>query len=147
MLGSERGSMFKLLRSLFRPQVGEVSYRHDELGLLRLDGSLWSGAVARDALEIKLFVGGTTRGPDDRLLASLQDVIKDFAERERIARVFIASHDSLIDANSFRFCSINVFWPKRPECYYFEYEMVGDEQAIWRVEFEGVAPKYLGRDD
>jgi hypothetical protein len=139
--------MFKLLRSLFQPQVSEVTVQHDELGLLRLDGSLWSGAIVSEGREIQFCIAGTMLAPDEQLVANLQRIIKHFADREGAARAFIASHDPRIDANSFSFCSINVLWPKRPECYYFEYQMVEDEYGIWRVEFEGVEPMYLGRDD
>jgi hypothetical protein len=139
--------MFKLLKDLFQRQVSDTTIQHVELGLLKLDGSLWSGAFVWDGREIQFCIAGTRLGPDDRLVATLQEVIHEFAERERMARAFIASHDSLIDAEDFTFCSINVLWPKRPECYIFEYRMVEDEYGIWRVEFQGVEPKYLGRDD
>ena len=140
-------AMFKLLRSLFQLQGSEVSIQRSDLGVLKLDGSLWSGAVVRNGRKIKLWIAGTRLGPDDRLVASVKEVLQQFAELESAARAFVTSHDSRIDATLFTFCSINVLWRKRPECYYFEYQMVGDENGTWRVEFEGVEPKHLGRDD
>ena len=112
--------MFKLFRSFFQPKESEIEIQHDEFGLLKLDGSLWSGAVVRDGRKVQFFIEGTSLGPDDRLVATLQEVIQHFPERENEARAFIASHDPLIAADSFTFCSINIFWPKRPECYYFD---------------------------
>lgn len=138
--------MFEGLRALFRDPP-PLEMQHPELGLLKLEGPLWNGELVRDGRKIKFVIAGSRAGPDDRLLATLREIVGRLPERESLSRAFIASHDSRIDPGDFSFCSIDILWPKRPDCYYFEYKMAGDEYAIWRVEFQGNAPKYLGRDN
>ena len=80
-LGPARDNkMFKWFKTLFQlPPHREI--QHPELGVLALDGALWHGEVAQRERKIAFCISGTKLEPDNRLLATLGEVIDHFSER------------------------------------------------------------------
>ncbi|HSY17339.1 MAG TPA: hypothetical protein VK815_03355 [Candidatus Acidoferrales bacterium] len=138
--------MFERFKSLFAAKP-PVEYVHPEFGVLVLDSELWSGKVHRDGRDIRFYVGGTATTPDDELLDRFRDLLGRFAEVERKALDFIRTKEPTVRLGDFTFYSLDFLWEDKPDIFAMEFERAGDDDGIWRVEFERGEPKFVGRDD
>jgi len=47
----------------------------------------------------------------------------------------------------FTFCALDLLWEDQPDDFAMEFELAGDTDGVWRVEFQNGQPKFVGRDD
>ena len=85
--------------------------------------------------------------PDLGLINRARSVMSKFAELERHALEFICSEEAGTKPDDFTIYSLDWLWEDKPDDFVFEFEMKGDIDGIWRVEFEKGLPTSLGRDD
>jgi hypothetical protein len=138
--------MFRYLRSLFAARP-PVELRHAEFGVLTLDSGLWWGAAQSGERSIRFCIDGTDAEPDVGLLDRVRDLLTRFAEVERSALDLLRSHAAYVGQGEFAFDSLDFLWADKPHLFTLEFTLAGDDEAIWRVEFENGQPKYVGRDD
>jgi hypothetical protein len=138
--------MFQRLKLLFAAKPA-VEFRHPEFGVLTLDSGLWSGEAQRDSRSIRFCIGGTDTAPDTGLLDRVRELVGRFPEVERTALDFLRAQDARVREGEFEFYSLDFLLEDKPHLYTLEFTLAGDDDGIWRVEFESGQPKYVGRDD
>jgi hypothetical protein len=92
-------------------------------------------------------IAGSESGPDPTLIERLRDAIVNLSELERAALELIRSQEPEVRQGEFTFDSLDFLWVKKPDVFVLEFSLVGDDDGIWRVEFEEGRPKSVGRDD
>jgi len=122
-------------------------FQHPEFGVLTLDGELWNGKAGRNANEIPFLVAGSDSAPDSGLMQRLSWFLDNFTELERIALNFIRKQEPEVRHGKFTFTSVSFLWEERPKQFAMEFDLAGDDDGIWRVEFDDNQPQFLGRDD
>ena len=138
--------MFKSIKSLFG-QKQPTQFHHPEFGVLTNDGGIWSGETQIGGRRIQFHISGSDTAPDLELINSAHSVTSKFTELERRALDFICSEEAGVKAEDFTIYSLDWLWEDKPDDFVFEFEMKGDIDGIWRVEFEKGLPTSLGRDD
>lgn len=142
--------MFQRLKSLFaKPTKPPVEFRHAEFGALCLidESGLWSGETRIGDRDIRFFIGGTAVTPDAVLIERLRELLERFSKVERAALEFLCAQDAHVRDLDFEFYSLDFLWEDKPHLYTLEFTLEGDEDGIWRVEFENHEPRFIGRDD
>jgi len=137
--------MFQRLKSLFAAKP-PVQYQHPAFGVLTLDSGVWGGSTQHGGREIRFYVGGTETAPDAGLLQRVRDLVARLPEAERAALDFIRSQSPAV-TGEFTFYSLDFLWEDKPHIFAMEFTLAGDDDGIWRVEFEHEQPKFVGRDD
>lgn len=139
--------VFSIIRDARRAkQNPPLHMQHPELGTLTFESDLWSGQMERDGKPIHFYIAGTESQPDGKLVDQLRAAISKLPELERAALEFI--HAKEPDAlGDFTFESLDFLWEQKPENFAMEFALAGDDDGIWRVEFESGHPKSVGRDD
>lgn len=127
--------------------VPDVEFRHPEFGVLTCDSGIWSGDAQLDGRTVRFSVGGTEIAPDAGLLDRVRELLRRFPEVERSALDFLCAPDLRVRTEDFAFYSLDLLWADKPQQYTLEFTLAGDEDGIWRVEFEGDQPRFTGRDD
>lgn len=138
--------MFQRLKSFFAAKP-PVEFQHPEFGVLTLDSGLWSGEVQRDGKGVRFHIGGTDTAPDAGLLDRVRELLGRFPEVQRSALDFLRVQEASVRQGEFEFYSLDFLWEDEPHLYSLEFTLAGDDDGIWRVEFENGEPKYVGRDD
>ena len=138
--------MIKSIKSWFGHKQPAV-FQHPEFGLLTNDGGIWSGEAQIGGRRIHICISGSDSAPDPGLINSARSVTSKFTELERLALDFICVEKAGVKAEDFTLYSLDWLWENKPEDFVFEFEMKGDVDGIWRVEFVDGVPKSLGRDD
>lgn len=121
--------------------------QHPELGTLSGESGLWGGEVQQDDRVIRFCIAGTELEPDIALIQRLRAAISRFPELERTALEFLCVQEPDVQQGEFTFQSMDFLWKHKPDSFALEFTLVGDDDGIWRVEFEGGHPKSMGRDD
>lgn len=137
--------MFQRLKSLFAAKP-PAEYHHPQFGVLTLDSGVWSGIARQNDQEIRFYVGGTDSAPDAGLLQRVGELLERFPHVERAALDFIRSQSPAV-TGEFTFYSLDFLWEDKPHMFAMEFTLAGDDDGIWRVEFEHGQPKFVGRDD
>ena len=138
--------MFKSIKSWFGKKPS-AQFQHPEFGLLTNDGGIWSGETQIGGRRIQFHISGSDTAPDLGLINSARSIMSKFAELERSALEFICSEEAGAKPDDFTIYSLDWLWEDKLDDFVFEFEMKGDIDGIWRVEFEKGLPKSLGRDD
>lgn len=138
--------MFQRLRSLFAAKQ-PVEFRDAEFGVLTLDSGIWIGEAQRGGRSIRFCIGGSGTAPDDGLLDRVRELVRCFPEVENTALDFLRAQDASVRQGRFEFYSLDFLWEDKPHLYTLEFTLAGDDDGIWRVEFESGQPKFVGRDD
>ena len=139
---------------LFRaPEPPPTPIDHPVLGRIecRPEEGWWEGTRSvRDHLILRFSVSGTRRGPDDALVGPLEQTLQDWATIELKIHAFLEPRlvgFPQAKVQDFTPTDVVYLWPGKPDHFWVDLSMAGDEYAIWRIEFEQGEPKYLGRDD
>ena len=138
--------MFQRLKSLFVAKP-PLEFRHPEFGVLTLDSGLWSGEAQRGGRRIRFCIAGTDTAPDAGLLDRVCEFLGGLAEVERTALDFLRAPEASLRQREFEFYSLDFLWEDKPHLYALEFMLAGDDDGVWRVEFESGQPKFVGRDD
>ena len=138
--------MFQRLKSIFAPKA-PVDFRHPKFGILTLDSGLWTGEALHEGRKIHFCIGGTETEPDAGLLNRVSELVGTFPEVERRALDFLRAQESSAAQGAFEFYSLDFLWENKPHLYVLEFTLAGDDDGIWRVEFENDQPTVVGRDD
>lgn len=77
----------------------------------------------------------------------MREVVGRFSEIERRALDFLRAEEASVRQGEFEFYSLDFLWEDKPHLYALEFTLAGDDDGIWRVEFESGQPNYVGRDD
>jgi hypothetical protein len=136
--------MFHRLKSLFAAKP-PVEFRHSEFGVLTFESGLWSGETQRDGRNIRFCIGGTDIAPNAGLLDRVRELVGRFPGIERTALDFLCAQDKGVRRGDFDFYSLDLLWENKPQLYTLEFSLAGDDDGIWRVEFENEQPKYRTR--
>lgn len=121
---------------------------HPEFGALLFSRGLWDGTVQRDGKAIHFYVSGNQSAPNVTLLERLQDAIARFPHLESAALDYIRSQQpEEFQKGRFTFQSMDFLFEKNPSVFAMEFCQTGDDDGVWRVEFESGQPKSVGRDD
>lgn len=141
--------MFKWLKTVFetQPPTPPAEFRHASLGLLSGEEGLWSGRVRQHGRDIPFTVGGTEAAPDPHLLDILLGLLMRLPDLKGSALQFLCPPEVPVEPSDFTLQSVDLLWPKKPECFTLVFTLEGDPGAIWRVEFVDGHPKYSGRDN
>ena len=121
--------------------------QHPEFGTLTLDSELWSGRVRQNGREFGFVVAGTESAPDEVLLGEVRVALDRLTELERLAVEYIYSQELKIRREDLTLESLAYLWEDKPDQFAMEFALAGDDDGVWRVEFEAGQPKYFGRDD
>jgi hypothetical protein len=81
------------------------------------------------------------------LLERVKDFVARFPDFEGRALDALVNLDVRVRREDFSFYAVNFLWADRPNFCALEFALKGDEEAIWRVEFEGDVVTSTGRDD
>jgi hypothetical protein len=120
---------------------------HPEFGVLTFGFGSWDGVARKDGREIRFTVAGSESAPDEGLLAGVTDLLRRFAEFEGPALDVLVKQEANLRREDFSFYGLNFLWPERPRFCALEFVLKGDDEGVWRVEFEGDAVSWVGRDD
>ena len=120
---------------------------HPEFGVLTFGFGSWDGVARRDGREIRFTVVGSESAPDEQLLERVKDFVARFPDFEGRALDALVNLDVRVRREDFSFYAVNFLWADRPNFCALEFALKGDEEAIWRVEFEGDVVTSTGRDD
>jgi hypothetical protein len=120
---------------------------HPTLGILTLEGELWSGKTEREGIEIPFRVAGSSEGPDRKLVERLTWFLDKFSDFQRTAVEFIRKQEPEVARGVFTFSAVSFLWETKPDHFGMEFDLAGDDESIWRVEFVGGRPHFVGRDD
>ena len=119
------------------PRLGELEWETD---------GWWQGQLSVGGDELAFAVLGDKRGPVGALVDALVATLEHWRETLAKARAYVAkAGKGKVDPEDLIPLSIVFLWS--PTTFALELELEGDEEAIWRVEFENGEPKQLGRDD
>lgn len=121
--------------------------QHPEFGTLTFEGKLWSGKIQRGGKVISFTVAGMASGPDAMLIERLRATAARLPELEREALAFLRGQAPAVCQGEFTFESLDFLWEERPDAFVLEFSLAGDDDGIWRVEFEAGRPQHVGRDD
>ena len=77
----------------------------------------------------------------------MREVVGRFSEIERRALDFLRAEEASVRQGEFEFYSLDFLWEDKPHLYALEFTLAGDDDGIWRGEFESGQPNYVGRDD
>lgn len=127
-----------------------MQIRHAELGELEWDADgWWQGAVTIDGEDLAFAIGGDAKAPDPALVKALVATLKQGEDVIAAAKDFVVAaakkNRTRVDPDELEAMSIAYLWSAKS--FVIELELAGDEDAIWRVEFEDGVPKQIGRDD
>lgn len=127
---------------LHHPRLGELRWQEE---------GWWEGACSVDSeTSLEFAVSGDREGPSDTLVSALEATLGRWREVNQRLQHFLGSQVpdwAASAADSPRPISLTYLWPAKPDCFAIELALEGDEEAIWRVEFERGEPKHLSRDD
>ena len=116
-------------------------------GTLTGELDVWSGAISEGGKEIQFYIGGSEEAPDERLLDALSHVLEQLGIFQEKALQFLLKENPSSTPLHFEFASVDLLYPDDPDQFSLNYELEGDEEGIWRVEFEKGEPVFSGRDD
>ena len=119
---------------------------HPQLGLLTCDEGLWCGETVCDERRLGFCIAGDETAPDEGLLAVLQEKLASIDQWEQAA-LDLLCRDERVESELFTLKSLDFLWPDRPDSFALEFEMEGDPDGIWRVEFQNNQAVHTGRDD
>jgi hypothetical protein len=137
-------AIIKDARSTTRPAPTQ---QHPEFGNLKFEEGIWSGKAQQEGRAIAFAVAGDKSGPDVTLIEKLRDAISRLSAFERMALEFIRIHEPAGASGVFRFQSLDFLCRGKPDAFALELALSGDDDGVWRVEFEQGRPKSVGRDD
>lgn len=137
--------MIKWLKTWFVSKP-PMEFHHPEFGVLTFDAGLWSGVVRRDGRDVPFHTGGSESAPDAGLLRRVRDVLDRFPDVEREALDFLRSQSPGV-SGAFTLYALDFLWEDKPHLFALEFSLAGDDDGIWRVEFDNGVPKHVGRDD
>ena len=145
--------MLKALTQLFGGKGKERTKEfHDAvLGTLRLaEEDWWEATVAIECRNLGFKIGGDSE-PDEILMVHARDIVRSFAEFDRMLVEFLASEALRMPgaADEIRQLVIEdvmLYWPERPDdgMIYFKGP---DKYRLWRCDYVGRKPQGLGFDD
>jgi hypothetical protein len=138
--------MFERLKSLFAAKP-PAEFQHPEFGKLVNDAGVWSGQARQRDRVVRFYVGGTDTVPDAELINRVRAFVGRLDEVESKALDFIRKESPELSVGKFSLYSLDFLWEDKPDVYALEFSLDGDDDGIWRVEFEGEQPKFVGRDD
>jgi hypothetical protein len=138
--------MFSRLKQLFTPQPPR-EYLHPTFGRFEACDDVWTATIQHGTTSFQLSLGGSDSAPDDRLLSAASRLLPRFDELRDSALAFITAQEQSARREHFTIYGLDLLFEDRPDDFTLEFEMAGDIDGIWRVEFESGAPKFLGRDD
>ena len=137
-------SIFKRLKGLLtrtpRPEI-----RHPEFGLMTFYSGLWRGQLPHQGNEIRFTLAGSESGPQAALLDHLRALLNRFPHVRQSALDFLCAEKRLFNPRDFTVRSVSFLSPNKPDAFGMEFSMAGDENGLWRVEFEQDQPKHLLR--
>ena len=120
---------------------------HPQFGTLTFESNLWTGQTQRDGRPVHFCIAGAESGPNTTLVERLRVAIGRLPELERAALEFIRTQAPEARQGDFNFESLDFLWEQKPDDFAMEFTLAGDEDGLWRVEFESGSPKSVGRDD
>ena len=108
---------------------------------------LWRGQLQHDGKEIRFAVAGSEAAPPALLLDHLRALLNRFPYVTQSALDFLCAEKRLFNPRDFTVRSVNLLSPDRPDIFEMEFSVQGDENGLWRVEFEQDRPKHLARHE
>lgn len=145
-----------ILRERRRARLPKPQITHPELGVLIFEESLWSGSITGPDGELEIYIGGDEAGPDAQLVENLRSTLQNLPTFRAAALDYIFHGDPEnevhdwsppVDPSMFRLENIGLLWEAKPRHFCMGFELKGDFDGIWRVEFEDGRPVYSARDD
>ncbi|SRR6266581_3531460 len=126
-----------------------TSFQDEVLGPLHLtDG--WEATVEINGKKLGFKIGGYIE-PDAALMAHARDIVRSFAEFDRMVTEFLASEATRMPGAAYEIRQLALeevvlSWPKRPDdgMIYFKGPHA---YRLWRCDYIGRKPKGLGFDD
>jgi hypothetical protein len=145
--------MLKALAQVFGGKRKERTKElHDALlGTLRLaEGDWWEATIEVEGKKLGFKIGGD-RKPDTALIEHAHDIVRSFAQFDRMVAEFLASEAQRMprasdEIRQLMIEDVMLRWPKRPDdgMIYFKGP---DQYRVWRCDYVGRKPRGLGFDD
>jgi len=137
--------MFKRLKALLT-RAPRLQVQHPDLGMLTLHEGYWRGEWQHEDRPIGLVLAGTEAGPAPALIERLRALLNKSSPVRQSAVEFICAQKRLFNASDFALRSVRFPDANRPEIFVMEFSVKGDEEGLWRVEFERNQATRLARD-
>lgn len=145
--------MLKALAQMFRGKAKKRAREfHDPvLGTFHLaDEDLWKATVEVEGRKLGFMIGGD-REPDMALIEHARDIVRSFAQFDKMVAEFLASEAQRMPGASDEIRQLTIedvmlCCPKRPDdgMIYFKGP---DKYRLWRCDYLGRKPQALGFDD
>ncbi|MGV3771650.1 MAG: hypothetical protein ACO1QB_02030 [Verrucomicrobiales bacterium] len=139
--------IFSGIREEKRRRETKRDYQSEKFGLLTSEMDVWSGKTNINGLEVPFSIGGSEESPDPKLLDRLESILSRFQQVHKIALDYLLKENPSSVPLEFSFLDIDILYPEDPDHFTFSFALKGDEEGIWRVEFENDSPVFTGRDD
>lgn len=128
---------------------------HSALGRMTLHKPIWSGEYERGDRKLAFYVPGSLEGPSPNLLPAILRILEDSDDTTRSAIEYLIatqSKDPLLskrklDPDMFKLESMGCIDENSPEEFALEFELDGEPNGVWRVEFKNGTPVFSGYED
>ena len=145
--------MFGLVKKLFGGQHEEKTCEVSDtiLGKLKLsEEGWWEASVTLGAKSVGFKIGGK-KEPDANLIAHAKDIVKTFAEFEKMVAEFLVQEAKRLkpfahEIQQLAIEDVMLLWPKRPNDGMIYFSGV-DKFRVWRCDYVDRKPRGLGFDD
>ena len=144
--------MLKTLAQVFGGKKERAREFHDDLlGALQLAEEDWWEAIVRvEDRRLAFKIGGDSE-PDVALMEHAHDIVRSFAQFDRMVSEFLVSEGEKMPRASDEIRQLIIedvmlCWPKRPDdgIIYFKGP---DKYRVWRCDYSGRKPQGLGYDE
>lgn len=129
-------------------KLPRTQFTHPTLGPMTGHQGVWSGTATTDGGPIGFFVSGDDRRPDQEELATVERVLESLDTHRRVALECLAqSEDARELATHSRTFKLEAIQSLSGSDFCLEFQLDGDLDGVWRVEFKDGRPVFTGRDD
>ena len=147
----------QIVASVRKDRLPKPQLNHPELGVITFDSGLWITQWEHDGGKLRFTVAGTIEGPMTELVATTIQVFKNISTFKEAALDFLLANQPenhflqgtkcRIDRGMFNLEGVVCLWEERPHDFWLEFELIGDLDGFWRVEFQDGIVTFSGRDD